>query len=270
MYRTTIARPLAGHTNSYHTYRFSEALRGIAGAGLAHVELSAAVGWTEHLDLERDLPEKVRTRLREHGLAAVSLSAHSDLATPEGLTHTERAICWAADYGLAIVNTAIGSHASGKEAEIEFLKRIDRLADAAERAGVVITLETHGPLMPTGRQAVPLMQRISRQSVKVNYDTANVMYYGGVSAVDDLPEIAAFVGHVHLKDTAAGKGVWDFPALGAGSVNFGRVLEILDGAGYDGPLSIELEFQGEPWPPLPTVNASMRLSRDYLNRFGVR
>ncbi len=31
--------PLAGHTNSYHTYGFDEALAGIAEAGFKHVEL---------------------------------------------------------------------------------------------------------------------------------------------------------------------------------------------------------------------------------------
>ena len=37
--------PLAGHTNSYHSYGFDEALAGIADAGFKHVELSAVPGW---------------------------------------------------------------------------------------------------------------------------------------------------------------------------------------------------------------------------------
>jgi len=43
-----MANPLAGHTNSYHTYGFDEALAGIAEAGFKGVELSAVPGWTEH------------------------------------------------------------------------------------------------------------------------------------------------------------------------------------------------------------------------------
>jgi hypothetical protein len=43
--------PLAGHTNSYHTYSHDEALAGIAAAGFRFVELSAVPGWTEHVDL---------------------------------------------------------------------------------------------------------------------------------------------------------------------------------------------------------------------------
>ena len=38
--------PLAGHTNTYHTYGLDDALEGIASAGYTHVELSAVPGWT--------------------------------------------------------------------------------------------------------------------------------------------------------------------------------------------------------------------------------
>ena len=49
-----MATPLAGHTNSYHTYSHDEALEGIAEAGYKAVELSAVPGWTEHVDLDAD------------------------------------------------------------------------------------------------------------------------------------------------------------------------------------------------------------------------
>src|SRR5204863_350315 len=78
--------PLAGHTNSYHTYSFDEALAGIAGAGYKGVELSAVPGWTEHVDLDAD-PASVREKLEGYGLEAVSLSGHSDLTTRDGLAH---------------------------------------------------------------------------------------------------------------------------------------------------------------------------------------
>ena len=57
-----MAYPLAGHTNSYHTYSFDEALAGIAAAGYKGVELSAVPGWTEHVDVDDD-PAAVRSKL---------------------------------------------------------------------------------------------------------------------------------------------------------------------------------------------------------------
>jgi L-ribulose-5-phosphate 3-epimerase len=259
---------LAGHTNSYHAYGLDEALAGIADAGFRYVELSAVPGWTEHVRLNGT--EDIRAKLTRHALTAVSLSAHSDLTTREGLQHGITAVRWAAREGISIVNTAIGGHASREEDEKAFLRNIGHLADAAEKAGVVVALEIHGDIMATGEKALPLLRKIGRpRAIKVNYDTGNVEYYGGVRAVDDLPKIVPHLAHVHLKDTAGGRGVWDFPALGSGVVDFRRVLEILRTAGYAGPCSVELEFRGEPWPPLPEVTAAMRQSYAYLRHLGL-
>jgi sugar phosphate isomerase/epimerase len=262
-----VNNPLAGHTNTYHTYSFDDALRGIAAAGFKHVELTAVPGWTEHVEL--DGTEDVRRKLEEHGLTAVSLSGHSDLTTREGLEHGIKAVRWAAEFGIPIVNTAVGGHASKEESEKAFLENIGPLADAAEQAGVVVALEIHGDIMASGEKTLPLLEKIGRDSVKVNYDTANVEYYSGEKAVDDLPLVAPYLAHVHLKDTAGGKGNWDFGPMGSGVVDFTRVLEILDEAGYTGPFSVELEFQGEPWPPLGDVDEAMRRSYEHLRGLGL-
>jgi L-ribulose-5-phosphate 3-epimerase len=260
--------PLAGHTNTYHTYSLEEALAGIAEAGYRHVELSAVPGWTEHVALNGG--DELRRQLSDFGLSPVSLSAHSDLTTREGVEHGVKAVRWAADFGIPIVNTAIGGHASQEEDEAAFLGNMSELADAAEEAGVVVALEIHGDIMASGGKTLPLLEKIDRDSVKVNYDTANVEFYSGEKAVDDLPRIAPHLAHVHLKDTVGGKGVWNFPAIGSGSVDFERVLEILEQSGYTGPYSVELEFQGEPWPPLEDVNNSMRRSYETLRGLGLQ
>jgi len=264
-----MANPLAGHTNTYHTYGHEEALAGIADAGFRHVELSTVPGWTEHVDLDAD-PGETRRLLDHYALTPVSLSAHSDLTTSEGLEHGIKAVRWAADFGIPIVNTAVGGHQSADENEAAFLGNIGSMADEAERAGVVIGLEIHGDIMATGEVTLPLLEKIGRDSVKINYDTANVVFYSGDSAVEDLPKVVDQIVHVHLKDTTGGKGVWDFGAIGTGNVDFENVLRILREAGYEGPYSVELEFQGEPWPPLGDVNAAMRSSYEHLSALGLR
>ena len=49
----------------------------------------------------------------------------------------------------------------------------------------------------------------------------------------------------------------DFPAL----------FQTLDAAGFDGPCSVEIEFQGEPWPPLEEVDRAMAESYRYVRPF---
>src|SRR4051812_28550469 len=247
-----MAKPLAGHTNSYHTYSHDEALQGIAEAGYTAVELSAVPGWTEHVDLDGDQGE-LRRKLESSGLEPVSLSAHSDLTTADGLAHGIKAVRWAAEYGIPVVNTAVGGHQSADENEAAFLANIGALADEAERAGIKVGLEIHGDIMASGAVTLPLLEKIGRDSVGINYDTANVVFYSGDTPVEDIPKVADRICHVHLKETAGGKGVWNFGAIGSGVVDFAHVLRMLQAAGYSGPYSVELEFQGEPWPPLADV-----------------
>ena len=259
---------LAAHTNSFHSYSADEAYAGIADAGYRAVELSAVPGWTEHVDVHTD-PALTRSRLEHFGLTAVSISGHSDLTTSEGLEHGLAVVRWAERYGLPVVNTAIGGHAHVNESEDAFMANIGTLADAAQAAGLVVALEIHGDLMATGAMAASLLDRIGHPAVRVNYDTANVEHYGGVRAEDDLPAIADRVANVHLKDSRGGQGEWDFPAIGEGHVDFARVLEILRSAGYEGPYAVEVEFSGEPWPPLDEVTEAMRASREALARVGL-
>jgi L-ribulose-5-phosphate 3-epimerase len=259
---------LAGHANSFHSYSADEALAGIAEAGYRYVELSAVPGWTEHVDVHGD-PARTRVQLEHYGLQAVSISGHSDLTTRAGLEHGLAVVRWAERFGVPIVNTAIGGHAHVDESEAAFLANIGTLADAAQAAGLVVALEIHGDLMASGEIAIPLLDRIGHPAVKVNYDTANVEHYSGARAEDDLPLIADRVANVHLKDSRGGQGEWDFPAIGEGHVDFGRVLEILRDAGYDGPYAVEIEFSGEPWPPLGEVTEAMRASRAALAAHGL-
>ena len=263
-----MSTPLAGHTNSYHTYSHDEALQGIAAAGYRAVELSAVPGWTEHVDLDGDQAE-LRRRLDGYGLEPVSLSAHSDLTTPDGLEHGIKAVRWAGEFGIPIVNTAVGGHQSADENEAAFLANIGAMADEADRNGIKIGLEIHGDIMASGAITLPLLEKIGRDSVGINYDTANVVFYSGDTAVEDLPKVVDKLVHVHLKETLGGKGVWNFGAIGTGDVDWAAVAQILRDAGYDGPLSVEIEFEGEPWPPLDEVTEAMRRSREHLASVGI-
>lgn len=262
---------LGGHTNSYHTYGLEEALEGIAAAGYRYVELSAVRGWTEHVPLDADAKTLggIQRMLNTLGLVSLSLSGHSDLTTTDGLELGLLAVDLCERMGIGIMNTAIGGHYSEQEDEAAFMGNIHRLADYAAARDVRLGIEIHGEITRSGEAAIPVLERIGRPNVLINYDTANVEFYGGVKAVDDLPKALPKLVHAHLKDKRGEGRVWDFPAIGEGHVDFARVLAILDKGGFAGPLSVEIEFKGEPWPPLAEVNRAMKSSRDKLVSLGL-
>jgi inosose dehydratase len=73
-----------------------------------------------------------------------------------------------------------------------------------------------------------------------------------VDPCDELEKVKDLVRNVHVKDSRGGFEDWYFPAVGdGGAVDFGRVRAILDGVGYQGAYTIEIEgIGGEPEPGL--------------------
>lgn len=269
-----MADRLTVSTNCYHPYALEDALAGIAAAGIRSVELSSVPGWTEHVRREATLEEigYVKDLLEKYRLEAVSLAGHSDLTSDAGAADFRKALGIARRLGIRIVTTSTGGHDASSEGGLaeqrrEFLKRIGPLADEAADAGIVIAFETHGGLLATGAIAVDLLDAVGKENIGINYDPGNVIFYGGVRPEDDIALAAPRVVHVHVKDQIGGKGVWNFPATGTGEIDFATIFHVLNRAGFTGPASIEVEFQGEPWPALEEVNAAVAQSAEFVRQF---
>lgn len=266
-----MADRLAVSTNTYHSYSLEEALAGIAAAGFTSVELSSVPGWTEHVPRNASDAElkRIGELVASHGLTAISLSGHSDLASDAGTAEFRKALHIAKVLGIRYVTTSTGGHDASSEGTIEeqrerFLDVIRPLADEAVADGIQICLETHGGVSATGVLAAELVLAIDRPNVGINYDTANVIFYGSVRPEDDIGSAAIRITHLHIKDQIGGPGVWNFPAIGTGEVDFAPIFEALNAVGFTGPCSIELEFQGEPWPPLEEIQEALVQSRSFL------
>ncbi|MDQ3411512.1 MAG: sugar phosphate isomerase/epimerase [Chloroflexota bacterium] len=265
---------LAASTNSYHTYSLEEALAGIAAAGFRSVELTSVPGWTEHVSREADDAEiqRVKGLLDQHGLTPVSMSAHSELTTDEGVIQFRKTLGICRVLGMTMITTSTGGHADTSGGSLDdqrtaFLSRIRGVADEAAAAGISICLETHGGLLATGAMAADLVRQIDKSNVGINYDPGNVIFYGATRPEDDVERAAGLINHMHVKDQIGGPGVWNFPTVGTGDVDFGRLFAVLDAVGFDGPCSVEVEFQGEPWPPLAEVNRALAASYQFVRPF---
>jgi sugar phosphate isomerase/epimerase len=131
-------------------------------------------------------------------------------------------------------------------------------------------LETHGGLINNGVEGAALLRRLGAPALKLTYDMANVVYYGGVLPQEDLAQmgedIGRFVGHVHLKDKANRKlREYQFPVFGAGILDFSAVLELLNRGGYRGAMAVEVELDGAPQTP-EIVDSALVQSLAYLER----
>ncbi|MEA2510793.1 MAG: L-ribulose-5-phosphate 3-epimerase [Thermomicrobiales bacterium] len=265
---------LAASTNSYHTYSLEDALAGIAGAGFKSVELASVPGWTEHVrrDADDEAIGYIKDLLRQHGLTAISLSGHSDLVSDAGVVEFRKALNVASKLGIGYVSTSTGGHDASSAGSLDeqrerFLARIGPLADEAAALGITICLETHGGLLATGASSADLVRRIGKPNVGINYDPGNVIFYGDTRPEGDVAAAAPLVKHLHVKDQIGGARNWHFPAAGTGEVDFKAIFAALDAVGFNGPCSVEVEFQGEPWPSLDDVNAAMAQSYQFVRPF---
>jgi L-ribulose-5-phosphate 3-epimerase len=265
---------LAASTNSYHTYSLEEALAGIAAAGFKSVELTSVPGWTEHVRRDAEVEEiaYVKQLLAQNGLEAVSFSGHSDLVSEAGMAEFRKALKIANKLGIRYATTSTGGHDASSAGSLEeqrnkFMANIRPLADEAAALGIDICLETHGGLLATGVIAKQLVQDIGKPNIGINYDPGNVIFYGGVQPEDDIKGSADTVTHMHVKDQIGGKGVWHFPATGTGEVDFDTIFNELENAGFNGVCSVEVEFQGEPWPSLDDVNAALKTSYEFVRKY---
>jgi L-ribulose-5-phosphate 3-epimerase len=265
---------LAASTNSYHTYSLEDALSGISRAGFKSVELTSVPGWTEHVRRDADDEELayIKEQLAKNGLDAVSLSGHSDLVSESGIAEFRKALAIANKLGIAYVTTSTGGHDASSAGSLEeqrnkFMANIRPLADEAAALGIDICLETHGGLLASGVISKKLIQDIGKPNISINYDPGNCIFYGAVDPADDIKGSADTVGHMHVKDQIGGPGVWHFPATGTGEVDFRTIFSELDKVGFNGICSVEVEFQGEPWPALEDVDAAMSQSYEYVRQF---
>ncbi|MGC8778507.1 MAG: sugar phosphate isomerase/epimerase family protein [Candidatus Caldatribacteriaceae bacterium] len=257
---------LAVSTNTYHGFSLAEALSGISKAGFRFVELACVKGWTNHFDLEgysgEDLKD-LKQMLHSLGLQVISLSAHSNLATQDGVVYLQKALRFASVIGAQVVNT--GTVEREEEKDI-CLHNLGILAQSAEAVGVRIGLEIHGDFLKSGQRARELMQEVRSPFVGINYDTGNAIFYGDTRPEEDITFCLPWIVHVHLKDKRGGYKVWDFPALGKGEVDFQKILAFLSEKKRTIPLSVEIEFDGKFDHSREFVDEAVQESFAYLQQ----
>jgi sugar phosphate isomerase/epimerase len=227
-------------TVGYLNLPFERALQGISRAGLEYVELGAIPGYSEHA-----LPERLdssgrralRSLVRKHGLTAVALSGHCDLTTREGLGHLKMCIVLAHELDIPTVNTNTVPLDS-PEKERSFYASIAELANEAEAYRVTIGLEDDYLVF----SPIEKLKRIGSPWLGINLDPANLIYWMDQRPEDTIRDIAPYMVHMHVKDKRGGRGVYDFPPVGEGDIDFGLLIRALRAAHYKGAFVFEPEL----------------------------
>jgi L-ribulose-5-phosphate 3-epimerase len=260
-------RAILGSTIVFAPYSIDQALDGLAEAGYHACEIGAVKGWFEHIDPDTASSQeidRIAGKLADLDLKPVSLSGHAQLQTDEGAARFARAIDIAAALGMEVVNTYTGDATSDEEREAYFTN-VAALCDRAATHGLKIGMETDSNMLPTAEIGAAILDRINRPDVLgFNYDPGNVVYYAGADPLTDVRFALPRLVHFHFKDKVGGKGVFNFPPPGDGELDMTGLLDILEEAGYAGPLSAEVEFNEFGWPDYDACRAAAKRSVENL------
>lgn len=183
----------------------------------------------------------------------------------KGVENFKKVLDFAGLAGVKYVTTDTGE-VKNIEDEKKFYTDIRVIGDYAKEKGVTVCLEMHGEWCNNGKIGASIIKKINNPNIKLNHDTANVIFFGNVRAEDDLKYALPYMGYVHLKDNGSGKAKdWNFPALGEGIIDFEKIFELLKE--FDGPGSVEIEFDGKE-RSLEEINEAVKKSYDFLKKHG--
>ncbi|MCL1796083.1 MAG: sugar phosphate isomerase/epimerase [Clostridia bacterium] len=247
----------------YKDFSLEQALDGIADSGYRFVEVAAMPGWCEHISpYQPETASALQCALTRTGLTLVAISAHCDFLEAEPRRKLMDTIALAQDLGCGLVITSPG--AGGDERRDDRILALGELDACCARHRVGLALEPHGEY-GSGALLCKLIEEAGTRHVSVNYDTANVIFFRGLDPLVDIRAAAERLSHVHFKDKRGPKGVWDFPPLGQGELDFGKIMNCLRVSGYDGCISVEIEFTPDAKHTCAELNAAVKSSLDHLN-----
>ena len=275
-------RVVSCFSNCYGAAGVRPAVERIRAGGIAHLELALRGHNLGGLVIPEEavITEKADDAtaadfvalLERHGVGVSGCNVGgADIRTVEGVELTERRIRFAKKwFDVSVVVSGAGQPADDAERRL-VREHLRRIGDTAGEIGVTVALETHKGPTQNADAMLATMADLDHPSILLNFDTGNIAYYNrGVDPVDELRRVAHLVANVHVKDNRGGFEDWYFPAVGdGGAVDFAKVREILDGVGFRGAYTIEIEgIQGEPEPGLEGRQERIRRSVEHLRTCG--
>jgi sugar phosphate isomerase/epimerase len=270
---------VAVNTNTYHGFSVDEALEGIAAAGFRYVELAAVRGWTEHImpDMEEADLSRIQNKMKGLGLECIAVSGHCNLTDSERLNDFRNNMKLAKRFGAKYIISSTGEAHFGKDEAFTdevLINNMKTLVPDLKSNGLILGVEVHGEY-GTGEAVYRITKPVGSPLVGVNYDTANVVFYGGKVPNEEIKTCMEGLKFVHLKDKVGMDSSWNFPAIGKGNLDLAGFIKFVAENGYDGPFSIEIEYTQEftmrdkvPGD-INIANQAMKDSYAYLKRIGI-
>lgn len=149
------------------------------------------------------------------------------------------------------------------------VENLRKLGEYAASLGLEIAIELEPfeqAMINTVDKMANFLSDVSHPVIKANVDISHLHLAG--TPPEDLQKLKDRVAHVHISD-CDGKIHGDLPP-GRGVVDFESYLKALDEIGFDGVVSIELEYSPEPKKIVEWVREAYIETNRIMQKLGIR
>ena len=147
--------------------------------------------------------------------------------------------------------------------------RCQELADHGAGKGIEIVLELEPfteALVNTVGELARFVREVDRPNFRANADISHL--HLADAAPEDVKELTGLIGHIHLSD-CDGKVHGDLPA-GMGVTPIKEYLQAIVDTGYEGTVSIELEYSPDPAKIVEWATRAYEGTASIMREIGVR
>ena len=119
----------------------------------------------------------------------------------EGLNRVRSRIKVADAMGVSVMTVSSGEGKDDEELK-KLYANLTAIGDYAAERDIVLAFETHPGATESGPRMAKTMRDLNHPNLRLNFDTANVMFYNdGADPLEHFEMVMEWVAHVHLKDS---------------------------------------------------------------------
>ena len=149
------------------------------------------------------------------------------------------------------------------------VRRVREIGSYAGERGIEIVVELEpfeASLTKDVHELVRFVRAVDHPATRANADISHLHLSG--ASFEDVKELTGLIGHIHLSD-CDGKVHGDLPA-GRGVTPIKEFLAAIRDTGYDGTVSIELEYSPDPDKIVEWTSEAYSSTAQIMRELGVR
>jgi sugar phosphate isomerase/epimerase len=253
------------------------AVRHCAALGFDGLELTVIPGWpTDAATLDAFERQRIRSLYDDAGIELCGISgnvplllasmADADANEARFRTYLDLAAELQQPGERLIVTTTTGGvPADWESRKNEVIDRVGRLAEYADRNGVMIGIEPHvGAALHRPEDVVWLVEQIGSPGLTIHFDISHFNVQG-IPMEASVTMLAPLSLHTHVKDERGIAPDHAFLIPGEGEMDYPRYLTLMRDAGYDGHIVVEISLMVQARPDYDALAAATQ-SYDVLSR----